>query len=222
MPPLPSPGPIIQSNILWKIEADLTALTRHFWRYTGGAPSSASLATMAALLVSAGSTRFASLCTTTVGMESATCIDLSSNTGAEGVGGVAWTGPTLITKLPPGAATVLSHEIPRRYRGGHPRSYFPIGDSSQINATGVWASTYTTAAQGAFNSWVADIVAGSGVGVNALVNVSYYSGFTVVINPVSHRAKNVSTPRAVPTIDVVSTTIARTNIGSQRRRNRKA
>jgi hypothetical protein len=52
------------------------------------------------------------------------------------------------------------------------------------------------------------------------VNVSYYSGFTAVENPITHRWKNVSNPRSTPVVDNIQSWAIAGHVASQRRRNK--
>jgi len=70
-----------------------------------------------------------------------------SSTGANG----ATTGP-----LPPNCALTASWSIASRYRGGHPRSYFPGPPASALDNPGgrVWSSTFISTAHSAFSAFL--------------------------------------------------------------------
>jgi len=136
MPALPSPGPIVKLNINWGVDGDSMAETIHYYRYSSGPPSAGDLSTMAGIVVGDGMDFFQSLCNDQVGMLACTARDLSSAMGNEATAGAPWTGTRGTALTPPGAAMVISHSISRHYRGGHPRSYLPLGVSGDIATTG--------------------------------------------------------------------------------------
>lgn len=224
MAPLPSVPNVMSSVITWAVDADTKAITRHYWSYTGSAPSAASCVSFAGGFVNLAATPYEPLCTTGVGMESCEVTDLSSPSGGQGAGGTPWIGTRTGAVLPPASSVVVSHQIARRYRGGKPRSYMPFGGGGDVMASGLWTAALVTAAQTAFGTWVTSQIGAThgGTVVSALVNVSYYEGSHVVTNPDTGRAKNVPDRRAVPIVDPIVASVARQVIGSQRRRNRKA
>jgi hypothetical protein len=116
---------------------------------------------------------------------------------------------------------LVNYVIGRRYRGGKPRSYFPWGSSQEIFTRQSWNPTFVTNVDSGLAAYFSAVI-GTTVGGTTLtehVNVSYYSGFTVVTNPVTHRARNVPTVRAVPVVDNILSFAASSRPASQRRRN---
>jgi hypothetical protein len=220
MPALPSPGAVLKLNVNWAIEGDTLGETVHYFSYSGGAPSAGSLSTFANTAVSDGLTQFQALCSDSVGMLSATARDLSSSMGNEATAGTPWVGTRGTALTAPGAAVVVSHSISRHYRGGHPRTYLPLGVAGDITVAGHWSSALTAAADTAWGAWVAALIGVSGV--TNLVNVSYYGPPNRTITSSTGRVRTVSTVRGAPIVDPVTGHVARSNIGSQRRRNRDA
>jgi hypothetical protein len=220
MPALPSPGAVIKLNINWGVEGDALAQTVHYFSYGGGAPSAGALSTFASDAVSGGETEFQSLCSDSVGMLSATARDLSSSVGNEATAGTPWVGTRGTALCPPSAAMVIAHSISRHYRGGHPRSYLPLGVAGDITVAGRWSTALTAAADTAWGAWVAALIGISGV--TNLVNVGYYGPPNRTITSSTGRVRTVSTVLASPHVDAITGHIARSQIGSQRRRNRDA
>lgn len=220
MPALPSPGAVIKLNVNWAIEGDALGETVHFWSYGGGAPSAGALSTFANTAVANGLTQFQALCNDQVGMIGATARDLSSAMGNEASAGTPWVGTRGTALTPPAAAVVVAHSISRHYRGGHPRTYLPLGVSGDINVSGRWATALTTAVQTAWGAWVASLIGVSGV--TNIVNVSYYGPPNRTITSSTGRVRTVSTVRGTPIVDAITGHVTRSNIGSQRRRNRDA
>lgn len=223
MPALPNVPGVIQLNLGWKVDSDTTALTRHFLTYAGGAPPAANMNALCTAAAASAASNFAAVCHPQVGGATVTAVDLATSTGAEGTATNAWVGTRTGGALAPGTAVVASHAIVRRYRGGHSRSYLPFGTTTDLTTAGEWSAGAITAFASAWNAWANAVSTwGSGVGAVSLANVSYYSGFTVVINPMTHRARNVPTPRAAAVTNVFVSSTIRSKVGSQRRRNRKS
>ena len=223
MPPLPSPGPIVKLNINWGVDGDSMAETIHYYRYTSGAPSAADLSAFANVVVSNGQDGFQALCNDQVGMLACTARDLSSPMGNEATAGTPWLGTRGTALTPPGAAMVISHSISRHYRGGHPRSYLPLGVSGDISTAGFWSDAFVIASDAGWGSFnAANIVTEGSLVIQDLVNVSFYGPPNRVITGSGGRVRTVSTVRGVPIVDHVTGHNARKVIGSQRRRNRDA
>jgi hypothetical protein len=147
--------------------------------------------------------------------------DLSSATGAVAVGTITNAGSRAGGAIAPGTSLMIQFLIARRYRGGKPKIFLPLGVSSDITAGAVWASALLSSTITGWNAMIASIVAAgwTAAGTLSQVSVSYYNGFTVVTNPVTHRARNVPTLRVAPTVDTVTGISVETELASQRRRN---
>lgn len=224
MPPLPNVPKTLKYVVSWAIDGDTMGQTVHYFNYTGAAPTAANLSSAANGFVSDGSTDFAALCNTHVGMQNCTITDLTSPTSPQATAGTPWVGTRTGGQLSPGTAVLVAHSISRRYRGGKPRTYLPFGTSTDITTAGLWATALQTATDSAWGAWIASQVGrlNAFTAGAALCNVSYYHGFTVVTNPMTGRSRNVPTVRAVPIVDEVTGHTTSIVIASQRRRNRDA
>jgi hypothetical protein len=224
MPALPNVPGVLKYVLEFNVEADARAQCVHHFSYTGGPPSGANLVAMANSAIAAANSNYIGIMGDSVSIGGCIITDLTSATSATGVGTTAGSAGTRgTTLLAPGTAVVVAHTIARRYRGGHPRSYFPFGISTDILTTGLWASGFITSVQADFAAWVTAVLAsGAGCTVAQLVNVSYYAGFISSQNPVTGRWRNIPRTRVTPVVDTVTGSVARTKIGSQRRRNRDA
>jgi hypothetical protein len=102
---------------------------------------------------------------------------------------------------------IFNMHISRRYRGGKPRVYFPLGSATDMADPQHWTAAFLTSAGNAFNAVNNALQAFTSPTINtpALANVSYYSGGSL---------------RSAPVVDLVSTTSANSIPGSQRRRIR--
>lgn len=224
MTPLPPAPQVIKFQAVWAVDGDPMAMTVHYFKYTGSAPAPSDCSTFASTFVSTAESDFASLCSAHTGMNSCICTDLTSDTSAQAEAGTPWLGTRSGGLLSPGTATVVSHSIARRYRGGHPRTYLPCGTSTDVQTTGLWGTSFTDAVDAAWGSFVGSVSAfsSSGCNIEEIVNVSYYHGSTVVISPTTGRARNVPTKRSTPQIDPITGHTTLVKIGSQRRRNKNA
>lgn len=223
MPALPNVPNVIKAVMNWGVEGDDAAQTVHYLSYSGGAPSAADLSTFATDAVSAGASHFEAVCSDSVGMNSCTARDLSSDMGNEATAGTPWVGTRGTALTAPGAAVVVAHSISRHYRGGHPRTYLPAGVAGDIQTTGLWSTGLVSAVDSAWGAWVAALTGTYGsLVVTNLVNVSYYGPPNRTITGSTGRVRTVSTVRATPKVDQITGHVTRAKIGSQRRRNRDA
>lgn len=195
-------------------------ITRYFVAYTGTAPAVADLTTFNNNISTAFSTDLASLFSDNGATLSTTTTDLSSSTSAEVTTSTVVSGTRVGVDTGAASCVVDSYTIARRYRGGHPRGYWPFGMIADRVNERTWVSTFVTACNTGFNAYFAAVLAGGWTGAGTLthVNVSYYNGFLPVQNPITKRYRNVPTVRAVPVVDLVTGTRAQASIGTQRRR----
>lgn len=133
--------------------------------------------------------------------------DLASSTGATAAKVVSHFGVRTGDFQPANVAMVCSFEINRRYRGGHPRKYLPWGTSGTM-ATGStidWDSGFVFDCEAKMTAMIAGItgITEGSTTWNQVVNVSY---------------RNAGAVRVTPVVDVVTSTVIRTRICSQRRR----
>lgn len=220
MPPLPAAPQTLRIDQFFSIGADLTALSRFFVAYTGVAPSDAELLTFATAVNGYAAADFASVVAGDNYIGATSAVDLSSATAAQAEFSALTVGTRAGSDLPADASAVSSYEIGRRYRGGHPRGYWPFGTSVDTLTEQEWRTTSVTAFYNAVTDYMASVVAAGWALAGTLthVNVSYFAGFTVQISPGTGRARNVPTKRAAPVINPVLAVVLRQRIGSQRRR----
>jgi hypothetical protein len=112
--------------------------------------------------------------------------DLTSDTAATATITVADPGLTGSAYNSIASAAVISWDISRRYRGGHPRTYVPGVPSGDIVNGDKLADLYATDLQVNGQAWLTGVAAEVlvPVGPFAAVNVSYYSGKARRITPV--------------------------------------
>lgn len=220
MPALPNAPKVLRITYKFAIGTDLGAVCREFYQYTGAGASAADLVLQANTIMLSANDLLIPMMGADRTLESVTITDLSSPTAPQGT---STNGPFVGSRaggaLPASAAVLQSQEILRRYRGGHPRTYWPFGTDDDVSTAQTWTTAFVnavhTALVGHFASWSGSLVPGLGSVAN--VNVSYYQNFTVHMGTTG-RARNVSTPRLAPIIDLVVGSIIRVGIAQIRRR----
>jgi hypothetical protein len=204
MPPRPAVDKVLKIEFTGIYASSRWANIMHA-AYAGSAPSVADLNGMASDLADLYELQFLSLVSETVDLTEIKVTDLTSDTAAVGL----WTGSKLGTgtgtPLPANVALVVSWAIARRYRGGHPRTYFIGQETADQADVNTWkdahAADYNTSA-GTF----LDGVNGMAVGATSplvLGSVSYVTG---------------GDPRVTPIFDPFIGHFVHPRIDSQRRR----
>lgn len=221
MPALPAAPLTIRVQVKHTLSSDVDVIGRQYFAYTGTPPTAAQLVTMATTLFTNWGTVFAGYLPTTAAITEVIIEDLNTLSGATGLFAGSTAGTLTGVELPAGAAFLMNYQIARRYRGGKPRNYFPFGSSAEVNDSQTWKSTFVANVVSQFGTWISDVKAAAWAGstITNQVNVSYYSGFASVQNPVTKRWKNIATPRVAPVIDVITGYTGNPKFASQRRRN---
>lgn len=221
MPALPPVPNVVRVDIQTNVGADVAALSRIHVGYTGGAPSSADAASLASQIYVAAAATLAPYMHLSDALRGIEVTDLSSPTGGQGSHAQLTVGSLAGQPLPADVCVLGSMTIGRRYRGGKPRTYLRMGDSNTVLTAQSWTAAFLSNVEASYDAMRADIAtysAGTTV-LTTLKNVSYYSGFTLVVNPITGRGRNVAKPRLVPVVDTVTDWVPEVKFGSQRRRN---
>lgn len=207
--PLPSVPHVLKMTLLWTVGADQLVYNILHWHYTGATPQPADLNTLAQAAGQSAVTQFGPLTANTTTLTSLTYQDLSSAMGAVGVYQIGHTGTATGQAVPAGACVVVSWQIGRHYRGGHPRTYFPFGTATSLATPQTW--NITSSVGTAVTSW-RGVVIGS---ISGTTSIDYQCSIPYVskqINPTPpHRNPN-------PTPDPILGFHVNTYVGSQRRR----
>jgi len=222
VPALPSVPAVIRCDILWQIGDDIEALTRLHINYTGTPPNDATAAALAQLLYVIFGAEFLTYVVPANKMLGVRVTDLSSPTGGQGEYLLTTPGTLSSTDVPAGTALLVNAHIQRRYRGGKPRSYLPLGGGSELSSPSTWDSGFLANVQAALNAIVADIAvcASGGCALGQLVSIPYYHGFVAAENPVTHRWRNIPVlAGGTPVPDLITSWVANPKPSSQRRRN---
>jgi hypothetical protein len=196
----------------------------HFYlSYSGTAPTAAELTAVAGACTTSADGVLPAYMSSALTLAGTTCTDLSSDMSAEGSVGDTTAGSIDTAPVPVDACVVLSYEIGRRYRGGHPRVYLPLGVAASLLNDYTWQSAFVADVVDAWTSLVEDTsVAFPGhAGTITQTAPSFVSGYTWETYGTPLKYRRIPTPRATAEILPVITTLGRSYVGSQRRRRPK-
>lgn len=207
----------------FSVEDDGAAMVRQFWLYSGTAPTGATCVSLAQALQNAWIAHMTPQSGTNGGSNGVTVQDISSSTGADGQYGVFTAGTGRSGSVPRSCAALVNYAIARRYRGGKPRSYFPIAAGGDINTTGDFLPGSVSAWDTAYAAFTtaAEAISVSGTSIVGQRNVSYFSGYTLgPAQPGGYRKKVPTLRAGGPQVDPITSASFSTKPGSQRRRTR--
>ena len=218
MAALPPVAKVIRYDFRQLVGANTRILNRLFFQYSG-ALSTTDLTTLLATASSSWLTNMVSLFSTIHSLLSITGTDLSSSTAPQVVNTTVRTGTGGYQNIPQSASLIMKFKINRRYRGGHPRSYWSGQGLVNQADSQTWNTTEINVWNTNFAAFIAACVASPPAAVGTLthVNVNYFKGFHNVTFP-SGRQRAVPTALATPNVDPIVAYLANPRIGSQRRR----
>jgi hypothetical protein len=220
MGPLPAVPGCVKVQLGWTSPGAPEATVNLHMAYGGSAPVSADLNAYAGDIVTAAAADLAPLWTSDLALNRVEIFDLSSASGAVGAQAPNLAGGRTPAGDPASMCMVANYLINRRYRGGKPRSYWPFGEGAELASRVAWTSAFTTLCASSLTTFFTAI-SGKTHGsttFNAHVNVSYFQGFTSVVDPITHRSRDVPTKRATPVVDPIVGLTCTTRPGTQRRR----
>lgn len=220
---LPNVPGVIKVALRFTVGADQNVTTSLHFRYTGGPPSQANLNTIAQSVHDAFGTNLGAYLHTSIALNQVTVQDLADMTKPVGLWAGSTAGTATGTALPASIAAVAKYTIARRYRGGHPRGYWPLGTQNGVADAGHWLASTMTALTGVFNTFITAVkAAGAGITIGNQCSVSYYTQGPAYTLP-SGKTRHASTLRtgSIP-VDDVTIVSFNTRMGSQRRRLKKA
>lgn len=222
MPALPAVPSTLRCDFLYDIGADNKALTRLFFAYTGTAPDNTTCDSIAAAANGFWAATYKGYMCDTSKIAGCTIEDLTSATSGVGADYTVTVGTRAGVALPANVAVLYNFKIGRRYRGGKPRVYLPLGADGDQLTSQTWQSSFVTNVQEGITLGFLPAFLGtvySGTTISQHVAVGYYHGFTAVTNPITGRTRDVPTPKAGPiTPDPIIAYLVNPIIGSQRRR----
>jgi hypothetical protein len=222
MPALPPVPGVIKLRLHYDVGTDANAISLLHWRYTGAAPSGADMNTFCTAvnaLTAAEWPLYLQADNLYLGIDAT---DLTSATSASGAAGTSVAGTRSGSLLGAGTAVLISYPISRRYRGGKPRQYLPFGSADDLNTRNVWGSASVTDFHTGWAAILAAIAAAGPIGAAVLVTqcvVSYYGPPNRTVTGSTGRVRTLSTTRATPIVDDISSFSVSAKVASQRRRN---
>ncbi len=222
MPALPPVPNVLKVSLVWAVGDDPIAYNNLHWAYSGGPPSNADCATIAGDVRSSIIAGILPVTRITTAILFTRVTDLTSPSAGVGESHGGAAGGLTGQSLPNDVCVLANAHIARRYRGGKPRAYLPIGAAQYVDTTGDWIAADVTTMNTAWSAFIA-YVSSLTVGTTTLgssVNVSYYSGFTNVPYGVPTRYRRVPTLRSGgPHIDPITSWSINPVPATQRRRN---
>jgi hypothetical protein len=181
-----------------------------YWHYNGAAPTGAQLATFCGSFMTATTGSIGAALGTHVGLTNVEAWDLSSREGASASGGAATNGSLAGAPLPTNIAAVCGWKVSYRWRGGHPRTYWPAGVTSSVENGHLWTDVAVGAFQTANNSFL--------TAVNGLT-LGGTGGYLTAVRYVHTPVKGQPPIYFTPPLDLqVQSALVDKRLDSQRRR----
>jgi hypothetical protein len=213
MPPLPPVPNVIKVVSSSKVRDSLCENIFHI-TWSGATPGTGTLSTwLTDVWVPAWDAIFSAEASSFAATIEHEATDLTSDTGASAIVADTTAGGRTGDNAPGSACVLVSWDIARRYRGGHPRSYFPFGTAGTYGATSTkfWDTGFIADVQSLIDTWLAAVQGHdiSGTEFSTLVNLSYYSKEITPTPPYR---------RVTPITDAITAGTVKDRICSQRRR----
>lgn len=203
--PLPPVPGVLKAHLKWTI-GDVTDVSSHFFVHvTSPQAQTSDLTTYANAVCASWAADLQGDQPTNATFTGCMVEDLGHPETVPGVAAVSQAGQLLGHGMTAETCMLINFQIARRYRGGKPRVYWPLGVAEWLADPQHWSTTYTNPAQTKVNSFFASLlqVVGSGPTADYVANVSYYSNKAL---------------RPTPVVDKVLSTNINLIPGSQRRR----
>jgi|ERR1700732_487173 len=204
MPARPDAPNVLKVEFLWSQDG-IPAATIQYVLYSGTAPTAAACAAIAQSLATAFWPDVQPYYPATTEFVACRVTDLTTSTGHSGTYSYASAGTSAYLSCGAQCSVLVNHTISRRYRGGHPRTYYPAPAWHELATPSTWQPELITAmgnAQAAF-ALEASSFSDSGCTGVYVVNVSYVTG---------------GAPRVAPVIDQITGSVVSGVVRTQRRR----
>lgn len=221
MPALPNVPNVARIQLHHTYGTDSNVVNSFHCRFSG-TTSETSLNQWALAVNTAWTAHLAALLGNSLVLNSVEVTDLTSASSASGSDVQNSPGTGGSPTVPAQVCMVISYQINRRYRGGHPRQYIAGLLASELTDEDHWSALTVNNWEAAYELFATSVAAFSGGGTTAsqIVNLSYVSGHTWEQDQRGNWHK-IPVYRTSPTIDVVNGYIAQPIVGTQRRRAQK-
>jgi hypothetical protein len=210
----------VRIELRWTVGADLSALTRFFCRYSAAVPTANDLELAIIGIRNAGTAHIKPLQHENVRQTEINITDLNTSTGHQAELAGWGQGAELLHELPASTCVLMNYKVARRYRGGKPRGYWPLGVGDNMSNMQTWSTTFVSEAQAGLTAFLIAVEeAGTGAWhPGTQVNVSYFEKGTWVNDPVTGRPRYIPKRKEPPHVDEISGRFVSNRIASQRRR----
>lgn len=177
MPPLPPATSCLKVRFVGTKTGTLKWNCIIHTRYTGTAPTQADLTNYANAVGTVWGTSLAPLHSVDTALTEVDVIDLSAQTSPQANVSVNHPGTRTGAGLSGQVCLVSSWLAPLRYRGGHPRNYWPGGAGGDLLDAGHWTAAALISFQAGFQAFFT-AMNGTNVGASptSLILLSYKSG----------------------------------------------
>lgn len=153
MPPLQPVPHVLRVRLAGQIASVSPWNVLLHWNYSGTQPTSPQLNTICQAFADAWNVHLGPVHHTGVTLSTVEAWDLTSPDAAIGTAPVSHAGDLTGTALPAQVAVCVSWKVNYRWRGGHPRSYFPAGSSNSTTNQRNWTNLAVQSFETAVNGW---------------------------------------------------------------------
>jgi hypothetical protein len=224
VPTLPDYPEVLKVRTLFTIGADSSVSTTLHFAYSGPAPTDGVCTALSDDILSFAIAQLPSVLSNQNTIDAVSVQDLTSPTAGYGETTGVTDGTETGAPLPAATCVLASAHIARRYRGGKPRNYWPLGTATDLLNPSAWESASVTAFDTQIAAYINSIVghSESGTTIGAWVSISYYEGFTAVLNPITGRTRDIPKVRtAAIAPDTVLSMAISPRPATQRRRSQQ-
>lgn len=128
-----------------------------YWHYLGPAPTGPQLSSFCTQFQAAIASSMTPSFGTTVQVNTTEAWDLARRDGATGAGGAGFTGTRTGGALPVSVAACVGWKVNSRWRGGHPRTYWPAGTATDVVSGHLWLETSRAAFEAGNEGFLAQV-----------------------------------------------------------------
>jgi hypothetical protein len=205
MPPFVPVAKVIRVRSVWTDDAGTPHGVRQFFSYSGTEGTTSDLTVMASNIIADCWPYLSAQMSTEKTLTEVIIEDLTADDAPVGTSTGTEPGTLSGTYLPASVVFSCNMQIPRRYRGGHPRSALPFGVQASLLNAQQWTAAKVADFTTGFSSYIGLISGAAWVDAGSVQNVN-----------VSYRSGGVA--RDTPLVTAVTGYTGLQRIGAQRRR----